>query len=291
MQHVKTVILALLVLCAVLAYASLSIVGPDQRALDYRLGQVVGTFNSPGVYFKWPFINTVRTVSASVQTSEIQQQQVRTADKKSLLLDVFVKWRIGSDLERYVTRFGAGAGSATQKLTDQTRADLRDSFRQWTFEQAVASDRPAITRKLTQQVKQAVAKDGIDVLDVRIARIDLPKDEKAKVYQRMKAQQESKARAERDQGQAKADAIRADADTSSARLLADARRKAEVARGEADVQAAGIYAEAAQKDPAFFRFFQNLQSYRRIFKDKSDLLLLSPQSEFLRYLNDDTKGN
>ncbi len=266
----------------VLASMSVFTVDATQKALRFRLGEIVQADYMPGLHFKLPLINNVKKFDARVQTLDTEPERFLTAEKKNVIVDSFVKWRI-ADVARYYTAVGGDFVQANQRLDQITKDSMRSEFSKRTLQDVVAGDRRQIMEILSTVLKREASKLGVDVVDVRIKRIDLPSDVSSSVFRRMRAERERVARDFRSRGAEAAERIRADADRQSTVILAEAYRDAERSRGEGDARAAEIYAQAYGKDPAFFGFYRSLNAYRVSFDGKNDVLLLTPDGEFFRY--------
>lgn len=255
-----------------------------EKALKFRLGEVVSTDFEPGLYFQIPFVNNVRKVDARVQTLDEEPQRFLTIEQKNVIVDAFVKWRVG-DVERYYVTVGADPRRANLRLSEIIRDGLRNEFGKRTVQNVISGDRAEIMNILTEQAGAAGLSLGIQVLDVRIRRVDLPEGVSESVFNRMVAARERVAREFRAEGQEQATRIRAEADRERSVIIAEAERRAETMRGEADATATQIYADAYSDDREFYRFYRSLGAYERTFSDRDDLLILSPDSEFFRYFD------
>lgn len=270
------------VLVAMLLSASLFTVGEAQKAIRFRLGEIVDTDYPPGLHFKWPLINNVRKFDGRVQTLDTEPERFLTAEKKNVIVDSFVKWRI-ADTARFYTAVAGDPLQANLRLDQITKDSMRSEFSKRTVQDVVAGDRRQIMDILSTTLRREAANLGVEVVDVRIKRIDLPPYVSSSVFRRMRAERERVARDFRSRGAEAAERIRADADRQSSVLLAEAYRDAERVRGEGDARAAGLYANAYGQDPDFFAFYRSLGAYRASFASKDDVIVLSPDSEFFRY--------
>ncbi len=285
MQQIRTFLIALTVVVLVLAYFTVFTVDETERALKFRLGQVVEDWESePGLHFMIPFINNVRKFDARVQTLDEPPARYLTKEMKNVIVDSFVKWRINDPL-RFYTAVRGDVDIANQRLANIVRQGLREEFGKKEIKAVISGARGDIMEVLKVQANTAASSLGIEVVDVRIRRIDLPQDVSESVFRRMQAERERVAREFRARGQEEAEAIRAKADRQREETLATAYRQAEQTRGEGDALAASIYAKAFTQDPEFYSFYRSLGAYTRIFSDENDILLLSPDSEFFRYFN------
>lgn len=268
-----------------LVYMSTFTIREGQTGIRFQFGEIVQSDYKPGLHFKWPLINSVRKFDARVQTLDMEPERFLTVEKKNLLVDSFSKWRIGN-AEKFYTSVGGNVFQANQRLDQIIKNGLRGEFSKRTLKEVVSGDRNQIMQILTQTAKDEAKRFGIDVLDVRIKRIDLPNEVSESVYARMRAERERVARDFRSRGQEAAERIRADADRQRTVTLAEAYRDAEITRGDGDAKAANIYAKAYGKDPAFFRFYRSLNAYRKSFAGSDNILVLQPDnSAFFKYFN------
>jgi membrane protease subunit HflC len=256
-----------------------------ERAILFRLGEIVRTDFEPGLHFKIPFINNVRKFDGRILTLDAQPERLLTSEKKFLIVDSFVKWRIGDVKNYYVSVLGDQL-QASLRLEQIIKDKLRSEFSKRTVKEAVSGERVQIMQSLTQYANQQANELGIDVIDVRIKRIDLPSEVSESVYRRMEAERSRVARDFRSRGEEAAERIRADADRQRTVIVAESYRDAEQTRGEGDAAAAEIYAKAYNKDAEFYSFYRSLGAYRRGFGEKSDVMILQPDSDFFRYFKD-----
>lgn len=284
MNRFTPLIIVFVVLAAVGVTFGTFTVHETERAIKFRLGEVVRDDYTPGLYFQIPFVNNVRKIDARVQTLDEDAQRFLTIEQKNLIVDSFVKWRV-NDVSQYYVTVGADPRQANLRLSEIIRDGLRNEFGKRRVEDVISGDRADIMTILTEAAGEAGQSLGIQVLDVRIKRVDLPEGVSESVFNRMVAARERVAREFRAEGQEQAERIRSAADRRRAEILAGARREAEERRGEADAQATAIYANAFEAEPEFYRFKRSLQAYETTFNSKDDLLVLSPNSEFFRYFD------
>ncbi|MRH77777.1 protease modulator HflC [Spiribacter sp. C176] len=284
MNRFTPLIIVFVVLAAVGVTFGTFTVHETERAIKFRLGEVVRDDFTPGLYFQIPFVNNVRKIDARVQTLDEDAQRFLTIEQKNLIVDSFVKWRV-NDVSQYYITVGADPRQANLRLSEIIRDGLRNEFGKRRVEDVISGDRADIMTILTEAAGEAGQSLGIQVLDVRIKRVDLPEGVSESVFNRMVAARERVAREFRAEGQEEAERIRSAADRRRSEILAGARREAEERRGEADAQATAIYARAFQAEPEFYRFKRSLQAYESTFSSKEDLLVLSPNSEFFRYFD------
>lgn len=255
---------------------------------------------APGLHFKIPFVQNVRTFDARIQTTDADPERYLTGEKKNVLVDSFVKWRIG-DVERFYTSTGGDVNLASSRLSQFVKKGLKDEFGKRTIQQVVSGERGQIMERLAGKqsetgevtggtLRQEAAGLGIQIVDVRIKRIDLPEDVSVSVYRRMQAERQRVAREFRSRGHEVAKRIRAEAERERTVILAEAERDSQTARGEGDAIAAETYAKAYDQDPDFYAFYRSLDAYRSSFRDRSDILLLDTESDFFRFFRDPAGG-
>jgi len=261
---------------------SIFTVSETQKAILFRLGEIVRTDFTPGLHFKVPFVNNVRTFEARLMTLDIETERYLTSEKKNLLVDAFVKWRI-DDVARFYTSVRGDESQGALRLSQIIKDSLRSEFGKRTIQEVISGERSQIMDTVTAYANKQAQEFGISVVDVRLKRIDLPPDVSESVYRRMEAERSRVAREFRSQGAESAERIRADADRRRTEILADAYREAQQSRGAGDAQAADIYAKAYDKNKEFYAFYRSLESYRKTFQDKSDIVVVDPSSEFFKY--------
>ena len=289
MQRFFPALIGLLVVLAVLS-SCMFIVRERDTALLFALGEVRKTVTEPGLYFKYPppFENVVY-LDKRLQTIESKDpERIQTAEKKNLLIDSFVKWRISDPREFYVT-FGANSNAAIERLQAQIRDALNAAVNVRTVKQVVSSDRDTIMKEIQTAVALRAKPLGVDVVDVRLRRIDFAPEISESVYRRMEAERKQEANRLRASGGAESERIRAEADRKRQEILAKAYATAQVTRGEGDAKATAIYAESYGRNEDFYSFYRSLEAYRESFAEQSSTLVLSPDSEFFRFW-DNAKG-
>jgi len=284
MNRLSAIVTAVVLLLVIGITFGTFTVKETERALKFRLGEVVRTDFEPGLYFQVPFVNNVRKVDARVQTLDESPQRFLTSEQKNLIVDTFVKWRV-EDVEQYYVTVRANPREANLRLSEIVRDGLRAEFGKRTVQEVISGDRAEIMDLLTEAASLAGNSLGVTVLDVRLQRVDLPEGVSESVFNRMVAAREQVARQFRAEGQEEAERIRSAADRRRQEILAEARREAEEVRGAADAEATSVYAEAYQADEEFYRFYRSLRAYENTFNDDSDMLVLSPDSEFFRYFD------
>lgn len=280
----RNVLIGLAVVVVFIATFCLFTVDETQTAIRFRLGEIVQSNYKPGLHFKWPFINNVRKFDARVQTLDTEPERFLTAEKKNVIVDSFVKWRI-QDVRRFYTAVSGDPVQANLRLDQIIKDGLRSEFSKRTLQEVVSGDRNQIMEILSTAARREASDLGIEALDVRIKRIDLPSEVSSSVFRRMRAERERVARDFRSRGGEAAERIRADADRQSTVILAEAYRDAERLRGEGDARSTDIYAQAFGKNTDFYSFYRSMNAYRVSFDTKADLLVLQPDSQFFKYFN------
>ena len=272
------------VILAVLAWNSFYIVAQTEKAVLLQFGRIVQADVQPGLHMKYPYINQVRKFEARLLTLDSPTQRFLTLEKKAVMVDAYAKWRV-ADAERYYTATSGLKQIADERLSRRLESGLRDQFGKRTLHEVVSGERDALMADITALLNKLAMKElGIEVVDVRVKAIDLPKEVNRSVFERMSTEREREAHEHRAKGKELAEGIRADADRQRRVLLAEAYRSSEEARGDGDALAAAIYAKAYGMDQEFYAFYRSLRAYRESFASKSDVLVLDPNSEFFRYL-------
>ena len=282
MNQAKTTGLILLLAVLISGSFSMFTVSETQKAVLFRLGEIVRTDFKPGLHFKVPFVNNVRTFESRLMTLDVETERYLTSEKKNVLVDAFVKWRI-DDVARFYTSVRGDESQGAIRLSQIIKDSLRSEFGKRSIQDVISGERSQIMDTVTAYANKQAQEFGISVVDVRLKRIDLPSDVSDSVYRRMEAERSRVAREWRSQGAESAERIRADADRRRTEILADAYRESQQARGAGDAQAADIYAKAYDKNKEFYAFYRSLESYRKSFQDKSDILVVDPSSEFFKY--------
>ena len=278
-------------LLLLLAVGSMSMyqVAQWQKAIKFQLGEIIDTDIQPGLHFKMPFVNNVRKFDARTLTLDVEPERFLTAEKKNVIVDSFVMWRI-ADASRYYTAVLGDERHARQRLEQIIKDGLRGHFSLRTINEVISGERDQLTKELIIESNKQSDAIGIEIIDVRIKRIDLPAEVSNSVYRRMQAERARVAKEFRSRGREESEKIRADADRQRQVLIANAYRDAEQLRGEGDAKAAAIYAKAYKKDSEFYAFYRSLEAYQKGFSGSSDMFLLSPDSEFFKYFNGAKKG-
>lgn len=284
MKASNTAVLIAIVVLLVIASMSLFVVDQRQKAIVFRLGEVVSIKSEPGLYWKLPVIEDVRFFDIRILTVDADQaDRFLTSEKKNVLVDLFIKWRI-ADVQQYYISVGGDEARARDRLTKTVNDGLRSEFGKRTVHEVVSGERDQIIELMRSKVDEDAAKIGVKVLDVRLKRVDLAQEISAAVYRRMEAERKRVANELRSTGFAEAEKIRADADRDREIIVAEAYRDAQRVKGDGDAQAAALYARSFKRDPEFYAYYRSLQAYRESFRSKSDLLILEPDSDFFKYL-------
>ncbi|OIQ24164.1 protease modulator HflC [uncultured Vibrio sp.] len=316
----RKLMIPVLAVTVVLMLMSLFVIQEGERGMVIRFGRVlddngVSRIYEPGIHFKMPLFDRVKTLDARIQTMDGRSDRFVTSEKKDVLIDTYAKWRI-ADFGRFYLSTGGGNVMTAEALLERKVTDvLRSEIGSREIKQIVSgprnkdvlpdsADSEEVTTEAAKEALEidgerdkimdnvlsgtkdsAMADLGVEIVDFRMKKINLPEEISESIYRRMRAERESVARRHRSQGREKAEVIRAQAELEVATVLAEADRMARVTRGDADAQAATIYAEAFGKDPEFYGFIRSLQAYERSFGDKSDILVLDPKSDFFQYMN------
>ena len=279
------IILVFAVVLAILLSSSLYTVKETQVALKLRLGEIVSIENEPGLKFKTPFVNNVVRFDKRIQTLDSAAESFLTVEKKNVVVDSFVKWRIVDTQKFYISTGGAMA-QANLRLAQNNQDALRSEFSKRTIIEVISDEREAIMASVKAKLK-AIAEDeyGIEVVDVRIKRIELSQEVRNSVYSRMETERKGLANKYRANGAEEAEKLQAFADKERTIILANAYRDSEKIRGEGDAISASNYAEAYSQDSEFYSFYRSLESYKKSFSEQGDILVLNPDSEFFRHFN------
>jgi len=274
------------VIAAILVIIGASIFTVDQRqfAIVFQLGEVRTVIEKPGLYLKWPMIQNVRYFDKRILTLDsAEPERFITSEKKNVLVDSYVKWRIVDPRLYYISVAGDESRAKT-RLSQTVNASLREEFGKRTVHDVVSGERDQIMEEMRDKADQDARKIGVQIVDVRLKRVDLPTEVSESVYRRMEAERKRVANALRSEGGAESEKIRADADRQREIIVAEAYRDAQKAKGEGDAKAAAIYAQAYNQNPEFYNFYRSLEAYRNSFKDKSDVIVVEPNSDFFKYM-------
>jgi membrane protease subunit HflC len=282
---------ALAVVLAILVLVASTLFSVDQRqnAIIFQLGEVKDVVTRPGLHFKWPLLQNVRQFDMRILTfDDAEPLRFITSEKKPVLVDSFVKWRIIDVKQFYVSVQGDEFRAAT-RIKQTISGGLQNEFNKRTVHEVVSGERDKIMEDVRDKADQELRRDlGVEIVDVRLKRVDLPQEVSESVYRRMEAERKRIANELRSTGSAEAERIRADADRQREVVLAEAYRDAQKIKGEGDAKGAAIYAGAFSQNPEFFAFYRSMEAYKASFHSKADVVVLEPNSEFFRYLRDAT---
>lgn len=283
-KHLAPAGIALLV---ILVYASTFVVNEYETAIKLRLGEIVSTDYPPGLHFKVPVLHEIKKFDRRIQTLESPPQRFLTVEKKDVIVDSYAKWRVANPAQ-YFRSTGGNLGRTSRLLSERINTSLRDEFGKRTIQEVVSEDRTELMAQLSREIDLKVNELGVEVIDVRVKKIDLPPEVSESVYSRMRAERERVASDLRAKGAEAAERIQADADRQRTVTLADAYKESEQFRGEGDAKAADIYARAYGADPDFYAFYRSLNAYRSAFSGAGDMMVLKPDSEFFRFFRSQT---
>ncbi len=270
--------------------SSIYIVDEREQAILFQLGEVVDVKTSPGLYFKIPIDQNVPYFDSRILTMDTEEpERFITSKKKNVLVDLFVKWRI-VDVKQYYISVRGDEALAQTRLAQTVNSSMRDEFGNRTVHDVVSGERDKIMEIMRQKANVDAKKIGVEVVDVRLKRVDLPQEVSDSVYRRMEAERKRVANELRSTGSAEAEKIRADADRQREVILAEAYREAQKIMGDGDGQAAAIYADTFQKSPEFYSFYRSVEAYKQAFKNKTDILVLEPSSDFFKYIKGAAEG-
>ena len=276
---------------ALLAGSSLFTVDQRERAIVFQLGEIREVIADPGLNFKWPLIQNVRFFDNRILTLDTPEtERFITSEKKNLLVDSFVKWRI-VDVKQYYISVQGDEARAQTRLAQTINSSLREEFGKRTVHDVVSGERDEIMRVVRDGVDEDAKKIGVAIVDVRLKRVELPQEVSEAVYRRMEAERKSVAAELRSEGFSQGEKIRAEGDRAREVIIAETYRDAQRVKGEGDRKAAAVYARAFSENPEFYSFYRSLDAYRAGFKNKNDVLVLEPNSEFFKYLKNPGKGS
>ncbi|WP_404977028.1 protease modulator HflC [Accumulibacter sp.] len=281
---------AVFVAALVILGATIFTVDQRQHAIVFQLGEVRQVIEEPGLYFKWPLIQNVRYFEKRILTIDsAEPERFITSDKMNVLVDSITKWRI-IDPKLYYISVAGDESRAKTRLTQTVNAGLREEFGKRTVHDVVSGERDKIMAQMREKADLDARKIGVQIVDVRVKRVELPNDVSESVYRRMDAERKRVANELRSQGAAEAEKIRADADKQREVIVAEAYRDAQKMKGEGDARATAIYAAAFENSPEFYAFYRSLEAYRSSFKSRNDVLVVEPSSDFFRYMKSMGRG-
>ncbi len=261
------------------------IIKETERGVLLKFGKLVDDDLKPGLHIKVPMMHEVRKFDSRILTLDVRPQRFLTVEKKGMIVDSYAKWRI-KDVGTYYTATNGEEAAAVRVLDQRINEGLRNGFGGRSLQEVISGERDQLMHELTDHLNELTEKRyGIELIDVRVKRIDLPEQVSDSVFSRMNSEREREAREHRSKGKEQAEVIRADADRQRTIIEAEAYRDAELLRGEGDAKAASIYAQAYTQNPEFYSFVRSLTAYKETFKGKDDVMLIDPKSDFFRYLN------
>jgi membrane protease subunit HflC len=275
-----------------LVMATLSLFTVDQRqyAIIFQLGEIKEVIREPGLYFKWPLIQNVRFFDNRILTLDsAEPERFLTAEKKPVLVDSFVKWRI-DDVRKYYISVAGDEMRAKTRLAQTVNSGLREEFGKRTVHDVVSGARDKIMADVQKKADADMRAIGVEIIDVRLKRVDLPAEVSEAVYRRMEAERKRVANELRSQGAAEAEKIKADADRQREVIVAEAYRDAQKVKGQGDARAAAIYGQAFSQSPEFYAFYRSLEAYRNSFRSRNDIIVVEPNSDFFKYLKSARPG-
>ena len=288
MKNLSRLLVGLFTLLILLSLSTFTV---DQRehAVVFRLGEIVSVKAEPGLYFKVPLVENVRFFDKRILTYDSSQpDRFITSEKKSVLVDSYIKWRI-SDPAKYYVSVNGDERQAERRLTQTVNDGLRAEFGKRTIQEVVSGERSEIMNIIKERADSDSRQIGIEIIDVRIRRVDLPNEVSESVYQRMNAERKAVANELRSQGFAESEKIRADAEKQRDIIITDAYREAQMIKGQGDAKASRIYADTFSKNPEFYDFYRSLEAYRNSFDGKDDIMVLDANSDFFKYLRGSSK--
>ncbi|MFQ3227864.1 MAG: membrane protease subunit HflC [Porticoccaceae bacterium] len=261
------------------------VISEVERGVKTRFGEIIEVDISPGLHVKMPFVDVVRRFDARILTVDAEPASFFTIEKKRLIVDSYAKWKI-ANVETYYKATNGVERTAANRLAKRVNDGLRNQFGSRTLREVVSGERDLLMKNITEDLNSSVREElGIEIVDIRVKRIDLPSEVSNQVFRRMTAERDKEAQELRSTGKEKAERIRASADRERTIELANAYRDSEELRGEGDAEAASVYADAYQQDPEFYAFIRSLNAYKSAFSNKGDILLVEPDSDFFKYLN------
>jgi membrane protease subunit HflC len=282
---------AVVAVAMVVLGATIFTVDQRQYAIIFQLGEVRDVIAEPGLYFKWPMIQNVRYFDKRILTLDsAEPERFITSEKKNVLVDSYVKWKIVDPRLYYVSVAGDEARAKT-RLSQTVNAGLREEFGKRTVHDVVSGERDKIMEQMREKADLDARKIGVQIVDVRVKRVDFPTEVSESVYRRMEAERKRVANELRSEGSAEAEKIRADADKQREVIVAEAYRDAQKMKGEGDAKAAATYAQAFNQNPEFYSFYRSLEAYRSSFKSKGDVIVVEPNSDFFKYMKSVGRGS
>jgi membrane protease subunit HflC len=275
-------VIALVVLLLLTAMSTFT-VGETQLAMKLRFGEIVRADYKPGLHFKMPFYNKVEKFERRITTRSYPSEQFLTSEGKILRIDFYIKWRI-ADVSKYYTATGGSEDIAAVRLGSIVKDGIKGVIARRTIQQVVAAERTEFTGEILKTAESKTGELGVQLVDVRVKKIDLPEEVSDSVFLRMRQDFDRQAKQLRAEGDENAEKLKAEADRQRTEILSQAYREAQIIRGEGDANSAQIYARAYTRNAEFYSFYRSLQAYRESIGTDSDVLVISPDSEFFKYL-------
>jgi len=289
MQSPKMILtFVILAVLGITASSSLFIVNEWETAIKLRLGEIIDADFKPGIHVKLPIVNNVMKFDSRIQTLDSRPERFITSEKKFVIVDSYAKWRI-TDVAQYYRSTGGSIMKTSRLLAERINTALRDEFGTRTIYEVIAGDRTEIMRLLTKSSDEQASALGVEIIDVRVKKIDFPIEVSSSIFDRMRTERERVAHELRAQGAEEAEIISADAERQRTEILAEAYRDSEIIRGEGDATAAELYAGAFQQNAEFYGFWRSLTAYKDVFSSGDDIMVLEPKSEFFRFMNQKVK--
>ena len=294
MKRASAAVLIVGVVVAVLVAMSVYTIDQRRAAIKFSFGEVIEVQTTPGLYFLVPFVQNVRLYDMRIQTLESRDpERFLTSENRNVLVDSFVKWRVQPDeksLKLYYVSVRGDPMAAEARIAQTVNDALRAEFAKRTVHDVVSGERDKIMSTVAERVDQDVRRIGVQIVDVRLKRVDFVPEISSDVFRRMESERKRAANEERAKGQAEGEKIKADADRQRQVIVAEAYRDAQRTKGEGDAQASRIYAEAFQRNPEFFSFYRSMEAYKQTLRSKGDVMVLDPSSEFFKYLKNPGRG-
>ncbi|MFP4252180.1 MAG: protease modulator HflC [Guyparkeria sp.] len=290
MNWVTRLLLPIIVVVVFLYATATFQVAEYQEGVKFRLGEIVETDFEPGLHFKLPFVNSVRLFDTRILSLSTPPERFLTSEKKNLIVDYYIKWRITNPADFYRATRGRET-VAESRLNQIVKDSMKSQISSRTIAEVVSGDRDLFMRNVIETTNEDISGLGLEIVDVRIMRIELPQEVRESVYSRMEKERSTVAKAIRSRGEEQAKRITSDADRQRVVIISEAEREADELRGEGDAEAARVYAESFGQDEEFFSFYRSIQAYQKVFANGSDTFILSPDSPFLRYFESPNGGS
>ena len=287
MNNIKFGFIVLAIVAGVISMSTF-IVHEREVAIKFQLGEIIKSDYKPGIYFQWPFINNVIKFDSRILTLDTPSERFLTSEKKNVIVDSFVKWQI-TDPKTFYTSTQGDERRAISRMATIINDELKGQIGSKSMKEVISGERATIMEVVTNNAGLKIKDLGIDLIDVRVKKVELPENVSNDVYRRMATERQTVAKAFRSRGEEQAKQIRANADRQREEVLAEAYRKSEETRGEGDATAAKTYADSYNQDKEFYSFYRSLNAYENSFCNNQDLIVLSPDSDFFKFFKDSTK--